>query len=134
MTHGGPRQFVAFLGVGGVAALANFGSRFAFALYVRFELSILLAFLVGLTVAFALNRAFVFSETRTTSRRTEAMRFVVVNLGGLVVNLGASLLTLQLLDTIVETGPGLEGGAHLVGLGCTAFTSYFAHKTWTFAG
>ncbi len=129
-----PRQFMAFLGVGGLAALANFGSRFLFAQFVGFEFSVLLAFLVGLTSAFTLNRAFVFSDERETSVRTEALRFVVVNLAGLVVTMIASLLTLKLLTTQLGPGPMVDGLAHFCGLGCTAVTSYFAHKMWTFGG
>jgi len=129
---GGPAQFVAFVGVGGVAALANFGSRFVFATFVGFEASVLLAFWIGLVTAFVLNRRYVFSEARSSTWQTEAVRFLIVNLAGLVVTMVAAVLALRILDTMFGTTPVTEGAAHLAGLGATAVTSYLGHKFWTF--
>ncbi len=128
------KQFAAFLGVGGLAALANFGSRFIFGLVVGFELSVLLAFFVGLSSAFLMNRAFVFSDARETTWRVEAFRFVVVNLAGLVVTLVVAVLALQGIGQLFGDTRWDEGLAHILGLGCTAVTSYIAHSLWTFRG
>lgn len=128
------RQFATFLGVGGVAALANLSSRFLFASFASFEASVLLAFFVGLTTAFVLNRALVFSEARGTTWKTEAVRFLIVNLAGLVVTLGAAVGCLRVLLAAFGPAGWVEGLAHLIGLGCSAITSYVAHRTWTFAG
>ena len=56
-----PRQFVRFLFAGGIAAAANYGSRFLFSHWVGYELAIILAYLVGMLVAFMLMRGHVFA-------------------------------------------------------------------------
>ena len=78
------RQFFLFILTGGTAALVNFGSRIVFSQWFRFETAVVLAYLIGMTTAFILARAFVFSSSRH-STATAAKRFVLVNL---LVDLG----------------------------------------------
>jgi putative flippase GtrA len=93
-----------------------------------------MAFFVGLTTAFLLNRVFVFSAERGTTWRTEAVRFLVVNLLGLAVTMVVSVGCLWILERTLGRSALVEGGAHFAGLSATTITSYIAHKTWTFAG
>src|SRR5262245_17791914 len=53
-------QFGRFLIVGGIALISNWLSRFAFNWFVGFGTAIVLAYLVGIAVAFVLNKIFVF--------------------------------------------------------------------------
>ena len=73
------RQFVKFLVTGGIAAAANIGSRYIFSVFMDFELAVVFAYLVGMTIAYVLARLFVF-ESSGRSVRSEFGRFALVNL------------------------------------------------------
>ena len=96
--------------------------------------SSILAFFVGLTTAFLLNRAFVFVGERATSWHTEALRFAIVNLFGLLLTLGVSLLVLRYLKSAAGDVRTAEAIAHFAGIAATVVGSYIAHKFWTFHG
>ena len=57
------RQFMMFLLVGGVAALANFLSRILYSHWLDFTPAIVLAYITGMVTAFVLSRMFVFKES-----------------------------------------------------------------------
>src|SRR5437588_3828717 len=73
------RQFHRFLVAGAVAAAANFGSRFVFSLWMRFEWAVLCAFFVGLAVGFSLMRSYVF-DPKGKSLAPQLAWFAAVNL------------------------------------------------------
>jgi putative flippase GtrA len=128
------RQILLFMLVGGGAAAVNFGSRFIFSAFVDFNVAIVLAFFTGITTAFALNRAFVFVGERATSWRTEAVRFAIVNLFGLTLTLGISLLVMHHLLPVMTRTRVAEAIAHCAGIAATVASSYLAHRFWTFRG
>lgn len=72
------RRFGLFLVAGGIAALANYGSRFGFSVWFSYPVAIVLAYLVGMAVAFALMRQYVF-DGRGKAIGPQALRFVGVN-------------------------------------------------------
>ena len=55
-------KFIRFLVAGGIAALANIGSRIAFSSFLAYVPSIVLAYLVGMLTAYVLNRIAVFGR------------------------------------------------------------------------
>jgi len=65
----GGSAFVRYLVAGGVAAAANFGSRFVFSLWWPFEVAVTAAFLVGLVSGFFLMRGYAFRAQAVPSRR-----------------------------------------------------------------
>jgi len=67
------RQFAGFLVAGGIAAAANVGSRILFSRLVGLELAVILAYLVGMTVAFVLMRAAVFPPSAAPIARQVAL-------------------------------------------------------------
>lgn len=125
------RQFVGFVVVSGVAALANFGSRFLFNVVMPYPAAICAAFVVGLATAFLLNRRFVFVAS-TRSTESQAMRFLIVNLLALLLTLGVSLLLAHWLLPLIGWRWQAEAVAHAIGIAVPAITSYIAHKHWTF--
>ena len=80
------RQFNRFLLAGGLAALANFGSRFVFSQWVAFEYAVVLAFFVGLTTGFLLSRRFVFARS-SNSLGVEIGYYCLVNFLALLCSL-----------------------------------------------
>lgn len=125
------QQFVLFLMTGAFAALINFLSRIVFSRFVSFSVAIVLAYLVGMTTAFTLNKLFVFKESRQSLQRS-ALFFVLVN--GVAI-LQTWLISMALLHVVLPRlgvthfAPAI---AHAVGVMVPVFTSYVGHKAWSF--
>lgn len=73
------RQFLGFVAVGGTAALLHWLARIALSIWLPFSLAVVLAYAVGMLVAFVLNSYFVFHRS-TRPRALQARDFVIVNL------------------------------------------------------
>ena len=123
-------QFLKFLLAGGVAALANYGSRFAFQTAFSFSTSVLCAYLVGMLVAYTLTRLYVF-DTSATLRRSGTM-FALVNVAAVaqtwLVSVGLASYVLPWLGVtrfVYEI-------AHAVGVAVPVLTSFFGHKYLSF--
>lgn len=124
-------QFALFILVGGTAAAVNFGSRIVFSLWLGYTAAIALAYLLGMTTAFILNRLFVFRGT-TTALHHQVMWFVVVNLLAVTQTLTISLLLAQWLLPAIGWTWQRELCAHAVGVAVPVVTSYIGHKKLSF--
>lgn len=124
------RQFARFVLVGGFAAAINVLVRLLMSSVMPFEAAIVVAFVVALAVAFALNRWLVF---RTTGRAGQQFqRFLVVNLLALgQVWLISVALARWGLPAMHFTWHA-ETVAHVIGVASPVVTSYFAHKHFSF--
>lgn len=124
-------EFAGFLVAGGLAALANIGSRMLLNQLVSYPVAIVLAYLVGMVTAFLLMRGQVFG-TRSKRLGSEITAFVVVNalavLQTLVVSLGLAYYVLPWIGIQQHA----ETVAHVVGVAVPVITSYYGHKYWTF--
>jgi putative flippase GtrA len=125
------KQFYYFLGAGGVAAAANFGSRFVFSRWMGFESAVLCAFVVGLAVGFSLMRAYVF-DTSDESPATQLGWFVTVNLLAIIQTLAISVLLARWLLPAVGVHTYAQAAGHLVGVITPVVTSYYGHRFLTF--
>lgn len=135
------RRFLAFLLTGGLAALVNILSRFGFEALLRrmgagpitsYEIAVALAYLVGMTTAFFLAKAFVFAGSGR-SLRVEYGRFAVVNLAALIQVWTVSVLLLRLIFPAVGLTWNAETIAHIIGVLSPVFVSYHGHKRFSFA-
>ncbi|MFT5440711.1 MAG: putative flippase GtrA [Alphaproteobacteria bacterium] len=131
MTAGPSRQFVAFMLVGGIAALVNLVARILFSYVVIYEIAIVLAFVVAMTCAFVLNRRYVFVNASDNASR-QYTRFAIVNLLALVqvwlISVGLVRLVFPAIGFIWQA----ETMAHAIGVVSPVITSYFAHKYYSF--
>lgn len=125
------RQFILFLTVGGVAAVANFGSRIGLNTLVPYVPSIILAYCIGMATAFILNRLFVFRAARNRLRH-QAMWFTLVNLAAIVQTVAISVLLARWLFPLIGWDFHPETVAHAVGVAVPVVTSYFGHKHLSF--
>jgi putative flippase GtrA len=126
-----PRQFLLFLLVGGVAALANYGSRFAFSLWFAYASAIVLAYCVGMLVAFVLMRQVVFSGAGK-ALWPQIGKFVLVNLLAAAQTLLVSLVLAWWLLPAIGVHQHAEAIAHAIGVMVPIFTSFFGHRMATF--
>jgi putative flippase GtrA len=124
-------QFALFVLVGGTAAAVNFGSRIVFSLWLSYPTAIVLAYLLGMTTAFCLNRLFVFRET-TSALHHQLTWFVIVNLLAVAQTLAISLLLARWLLPAAGWIWQPELCAHAVGVAVPVFTSYIGHKRLSF--
>jgi len=125
------RQFIRFLVAGGIAAAANYGSRFLFSTWLSYGPAIVLAYLVGMGVAFVLMRQHVFSATGT-ALGPQVVKFVAVNLLAVVQTLVISLVLARWVLPSLGIVTHAEAVAHLAGVLVPVMTSYFGHRMLTF--
>jgi putative flippase GtrA len=125
------REFWRFLAAGGIAAAANFGSRFLFSVWLRYEWAIVFAYMVGMAVAFLLMRSYVFKAAAKPAARQAAV-FVAVNLFALLQTLLVSIALARWVLPFVGVVSRTEAIAHFVGVLVPVATSYFGHRMFTF--
>jgi putative flippase GtrA len=124
-------QFLRFLVAGGIAAVANFGSRFVLSMFFSFGVAVFLAYLVGMLVAFLLMRGHVFNASQGPLAQ-QVTKFIGVNLLAVFQTLAISLLMARWLLPSVGIQNHVEALGHLVGVLVPVITSYFGHKFLTF--
>lgn len=125
------RQFARYLLAGGLAAAANYSSRFLFSLWVPFEIAVLLAFLVGLCTGFVLMRRYAF-QGGSRSLFSQAALYLSVNLFALVQTLIISSALLRLALPSLGVQQHADAIAHALGIAVPVVTSYFGHRLLTF--
>jgi putative flippase GtrA len=125
------RQYISFLAVGVVAGLLNVLARFLFDLVMSYDVAIVLAFVVGLTVAYFLNRRHVFPQSGAPTARQYG-RFAAVNVAMLGQVWAVSVLLAEHLFPAAGLTWRAHDIAHVIGVGSPAVTSYFAHKYFSF--
>ena len=125
------RRFGLFLVAGGIAAAANYGSRFGFSLWFNYPVAIVLAYLVGMAVAFLLMRQYVF-DGRGKALAPQLWRFALVNALAVLQTLIVSLVLARWLLPALGVTQHAEAIAHAVGVAVPVVTSYFGHKLATF--
>ena len=126
------RQFWAFLLVGGLAATVNWFSRIILSGQgISFEVAVVVAYILGMAMAYLLSRVFVFEKTGR-SLAGEITRFTLVNLLALVVVFVVSVtLESWALPAIGWTWRTAEV-AHGIGVLSPVVTSYLGHRYFTF--
>jgi putative flippase GtrA len=124
-------QFSLFLLSGGCASLMNWGSRFLFSEYFNFQVSVVLAFFVGLLSGFILMRLFVFREP-DGSMQSQVTKYLIVNMLALAQTFIVSIIFLKIINGSFESRDTAEATAHAIGVVIPVFTSYLGHKYFTF--
>ncbi|MEJ7745156.1 MAG: GtrA family protein [Luteimonas sp.] len=124
-------EFLRFIVVGAIAAIANIGSRIVFSQWMAFVPAMAVAFVIGLTTAFLLNRSWVFIGSGKRWFH-EAAWFLGINLLGLAQTLAiAWVLARHLLPSLGQRLLVMET-AHSIGVIIPILTSYLGHKYFTF--
>ena len=127
------RQFLGFVLTGGLAACVNFGSRILYNRWLDFSSSVVLAYLTGMVTAFVLARAFVFTDSSQSVRKS-ALIFALVNVVAVLQTWAISMALYYLLPMagnalVTRFAPEI---AHAIGVMVPVFTSYLGHKKFSF--
>ena len=131
-TSPGRRRFGRFVLAAGASVPVNLASRIVLSRYVDFGVAVLLAHVVGMVTAYGLTRAFVFARSGRRKRQ-ELMRFALVNLVSAAVTWSVSTGLVDWLFPLVGLTFQAELVAHVIGLGCSATTSFLGHSRFSFA-
>jgi len=124
-------RVVRFLAAGGFAAFVNLASRYLLTPIVGFEVSIVVAYLIGMAVAFVLFRTLVFGRSGA-SVAAETYRFVIVNLVALTLVWIISVTLADMAFPAIGFRWHAEDIAHFIGTCVPAITSYIGHSLYTF--
>jgi putative flippase GtrA len=125
-------QFSKFVLAGGVAAAANFSSRFVFSQYLAYIPAIALAFFVGMATGFLLMKKYIFTESKHGAAKQICL-YLLVNLAGLALTVVVSISVAELASNVVTTTGIDEAIGHFAGVVSPIFLSFYAHKKLTFA-
>lgn len=125
------RQFSRFLVAGGVAAAANYASRFVFSLWFDYPVAIVLAYGVGMCTAFVLMRRFVFNA-HGRDLAAQIVKFVLVNALAVAQTLLVSIALVRWGLPAMGIAWHPEAIAHAVGVAVPVFTSFVLHRRATF--
>lgn len=125
------KRFASFVVTGGLAALANLGARWLLSHVMTYAFAVTLAYLVGMTTAYLLARAYVFKPTGN-GRAGEFTRFAMVNAVSFLVVLAVSVGLADWLLPKIGWRWHPEDVAHLVGVMSPIVLSYYAHKHFSF--
>lgn len=121
-----------FLVAGGIAAAVNFGSRIVLSEWLHFVPAIVIAYCLGMVIAFILNRLLVFQKAANALKHQIAW-FVLVNLTAMVQTVSISLVLARWLLPALGINFHNETLAHAVGVAAPLVTSYFGHKYLSFS-
>jgi putative flippase GtrA len=126
-------QFGRFLVAGGVALVLHWLSRFVFNLYVGYGWAIVMAYLVGILVAFVLNKIFVFPFSER-SVGFELGLFFAVNIAAFpLVWAVAYVLGEWVLRSWLPRDPAFAL-AHGTAITLPVLVNFVIHKFITFRG
>ena len=125
------KQFALFIVAGGIAACVNFFSRMLLSHWLVYTAAIIVAYVLGMITAFALNRLMVFKQV-SHSIRHQVFWFTVVNLAAVVQTLAISLLLAEWLFPRAGFTWHPETVAHAFGVAVPVVTSFVVHKYLSF--
>jgi putative flippase GtrA len=124
-------MFSRFIVSGGVAALVNVSLRYLLNFIVPFGWAVVFAYICGMLTAYLLARTFVFTRSGSTNAST-LKRFTIVNMGSLAIVWIVSVVLAKAVFPALAFTWHANDIAHVTGVCATAFSSYFAHKNWSF--
>jgi putative flippase GtrA len=120
-----------FVLIGGLAATVNFLSRIFLNQFLSFSISVVVAYFIGMCIAFTLNKLFVFKEADSRTS-WQAIMFVFVNLIGVIQTYLVSVALAEWLFPYWEVAWYPREIAHFIGISIPTITSYIGHKYLTF--
>lgn len=124
------RQFLEFLAVGGLAALLHWLVRLFLSIWLPFSWAVIIAYAVGIIVAFLLNSFFVFPKSEK-ARHTQARDFILVNLSFFPL---VWLVSVQVNDWLKTIGimKHSEEMSHAIAISLPMLATFLIYKFFAF--
>jgi putative flippase GtrA len=100
--------------------------------FMPYSAAILVAYLTGMATAYLLARRYVFTDS-LRGHGESTFRFAVVNAFGILQTWLVSIALGDHLLPAIGVTSHAHDLAHLVGVATPVFTSFIAHRRWTFS-
>lgn len=132
------KSFFSFFLTALLGASVNFVSQIFYRKFFGFDFStsVFLGYLTATVVSFLPTKRFAFSAGKTGNTRREAVKFLIIALVALLVQVYVSAFTLKYVAEPLFPNPDIqfwrEKGSHVVGMGLSFLANYFGHKLLTF--
>lgn len=129
------KSFFSFFLTALLGASVNFVTQIFYRNYFDFGTSVFLGYLTATVVSFVPTKRFAFSAGKTGNTGREAIKFLIIALVALIVQVYVSKFTLTWVANPYFPGiPSFwrEKGSHVVGMGLSFLANYFGHKLLTF--
>jgi putative flippase GtrA len=124
------KQFLSFVGVGGVAALLHWLSRILLSQWISLNYAVAIAYVIGMLIAFVLNSYFVFPKSMKP-KIEQCRDFVVINIAFFPIVWIATILLKNLFSFMgITLYP--DALAHGVALSIPMFGTFLIYKFFTF--
>lgn len=125
------QQFLGFVAAGIISAVGNLGSRALFSQVMSFEIAVALSYIIGLTIAFAINRKYAFPSTNG-NMTPQYIKFAIVNFVALgqvwLVSVGILRFAMPAIGWTWQA----EFVAHFIGVASPVLTNFFIYKYFVF--
>ncbi|MGE0628839.1 MAG: GtrA family protein [Hyphomicrobiaceae bacterium] len=123
--------FARFLVLGGISAGVNLVARVLLQPTFSFGFAVVVAYVIGMVVAYNLFRLFVFGATGR-SVASEASRFTLVNMVALALVWVISMTLARVVFPFLDFTWHADDVAHVIGVASPAVTSWVGHRRYTF--
>ena len=131
MTRSINKEFILFILTGGFSAIINLTSRIIISNFLRFEISVLIAYLIGMITAYYLAKKYVFLNIKKSYKKSFPI-FALVNLVAVLQTFFISKYIRLFLINISNNFMIIDFISHLCGVIFPIFSSFFGHKYITF--
>ncbi len=101
-------------------------------MFFSFEISVLMAYPIGMITAFLLNRMLTFIVYDAKPIYKQFTYFVIFNFIGIAETVLVSIVLAEYVFILFVTGPLRYDLAHALGLAVPMFTSFLGHKYFSF--
>ena len=125
------KEFLGFLAVGIFAAGINILARLQLSQIMIYEAAVAVAYVVAFTVAFALNRRFVFAD-KNPKLIEQFGKFAVVNIAAFVQVWVISVGLVRFVFPALGFTWHAETIGHIAGVASPVLTSFLFYKHWIF--
>ncbi len=126
------KQFLGFVAVGGTAALLHWLARILMSEWLSFPVAVCLAYVLGMLVAFVLNKQFIFVRS-SRPIRLQIRDFVLINLAFAPV-VWVSAVSLNHFFEQVSWSFYPEALAHGIAIALPMLATFLIYKFFTFGG
>lgn len=129
---GNINQFFLFILTSSISAIFNFTSRIFLNYWFSYSVSIFLAYIIGVVVAYVLARSFVFNA-HSLSIYKSSFKFIQINFVGFIQTwLVSIVLAYRVFPYFDIRQTYIFELSHFIALSSLAFTSFLGHKYYSF--
>ena len=125
------KEFILFLLTGGFSAIINLASRIIISNFLKFEISVLISYFIGMITAYFLAKKYVFLNVKKSYKKSFPI-FALVNLVAVLQTFFISKYIRIWLITIFNNLMMIDFVSHLCGVIFPIFSSFYGHKYITF--